>query len=406
MCTPPFTRTRINRGGGHSFEQLNIIPNITSNYRSLFIKHLYYAYTNILLYYHNIYYISSYCISYCISVYIFLVNCGMTVRGRMACSLSCIYCILYYYDSIPLLKPNAHKLKNMYHNTLSPWHTKMYQTNCINTNIPLNSIVIASVVKCHNNVHVLRPHSSQSKNESQKAIHSACDFEDEPQNIVIHKNCFNAPDPSTLGNIDPDIHYFSANNMLKNTPYYNDKTFQTKFGKNQQFSMFHLNIRSIPDHFSELTSLLTEIKVIAISETWLKPSNINFNIHNYKMEQELRPKKRAGGVALYLHTVLQYKVRNDVRIGSDPESINSIFVEIDKSCVDTTRHIIVGCVYRPPWFNLSQFNELLNKTLDLLNKNHYVFLLGDFNVDLTQGVETNLAMEEFKILFLLIIFFH
>ena len=276
----------------------------------------------------------------------------------------------------------------------------MYQTNCINTNTPLNSIVIAPVVKCHNNVHVLRPHSSQSKNESQKAIHSACDFEDEPPNIVIHKNCFNAPDPSTLGNIYPDIHYFSANNMLKNTPYYNDNTFQTKFGKNQQFSMFHLNILSTPDHFSELTSLLinleTEIKVIAISETWLKPSNINFNIHNYNMEQEIRPKKRVGGVALYLHNVLQYKVRNDLRIGSDPESINSIFVEIDKSCVVLTRHIIVGCVYRPPWFDLSQFNELLNKTLDLLNKNHYVFLLCGFNVDLTQGVETNLAMEEFK----------
>ena len=164
--------------------------------------------------------------------------------------------------------------------------------------------------------------------------------------------------------------------------------------------MFHLNIRSIPDHFSELTSLLinldTEIKVIAISETWLKPSNINFNIHDYNMEHELRPKKRAGGVALYAHNVLQYKVRNDIKIGNGPESINSIFVKIDKSCVGTTCHNIVGCVYRPPWFDLSLFNELLNKTLDLLNKNNYVFLLGDFNVDLTQGVETNLAMEELK----------
>ena len=138
----------------------------------------------------------------------------MTVRGRMTCSLSCIYCILYYYNNIILLKPNAHKLKDMYHNTLSSWHTKMYQNNCLHTNTPLNSIMITTVVKCHNNVHVLRPHSSQSKNESQKAIHSACDFEDEPQNIVI-QNCFNAADPSTLGNIDPDIHYFSANNMFK-----------------------------------------------------------------------------------------------------------------------------------------------------------------------------------------------
>ena len=253
----------------------------------------------------------------------------------------------------------------------------MYQTNYINMSTPLNSIVIAPVVKCHNNVHVLRPHSSQSKNESQKVIHSACDFEDESQNIVIHINCFNGPDPSTLGNIDPDIHYFSANNMLKNTPYDIDKTFQTKFGKNQQFSMFHLNIRSIPDHFSELTSLLinleTEIQVIAISETWLKPSHINFNIQNYNMVHERRPKKRAGGAALYLHNVLQYKVRNDLRIGSDQESINSIFVEIDKSCVNTTHQIIVGCVYRPPWFDLSQFNELLNKTLLLLRVIKLVF---------------------------------
>ena len=123
---------------------------------------------------------------------------------------------------------------------------------------------------------------------------------------------------------------------------------------------------------------------------------ISYQFQYAKLEHELRPKKRAGGVALYLHNVLQYKVRNDLRIGSDPESINSIFVEIDKSCVGTTHHIIVGCIYRPPWFDLSQFNELLNKTLHLLNKNHYVFLLGDFNVDLTQGVETNLAMEEFK----------
>ena len=37
--------------------------------------------------------------------------------------------------------------------------------------------------------------------------------------------------------------------------------------------------------------------------------------------------------------------------------------------------------------------------MNVLNKNHYIFLLGDFNVDLTQGVETNLAIEEFKNIF-------
>ena len=38
--------------------------------------------------------------------------------------------------------------------------------------------------------------------------------------------------------------------------------------------------------------------------------------------------------------------------------------------------------------------------LDLLHGNHYAFLLGDFNVDLSPGVGTNLPIEEFKNIFL------
>ena len=46
--------------------------------------------------------------------------------------------------------------------------------------------------------------------------------------------------------------------------------------------------------------------------------------------------------------------------------------------------------------DLSYFNELLNNVLDLLHGNHYVFLLGDFNVNLSPGVGTNLPIEELK----------
>ena len=45
------------------------------------------------------------------------------------------------------------------------------------------------------------------------------------------------------------------------------------------------------------------------------------------------------------------------------------------------------------------FNVLLNNTLDLLHKNHYAFLLGDFNVDLSPAIETTAAVEEFKNIF-------
>ena len=69
------------------------------------------------------------------------------ISRRMSCISSCIYCILYYYDdNIPLLKPNALKLYNMYHNTLSPWNTKMsvFTFPGIDLNLPIINKVLYS----------------------------------------------------------------------------------------------------------------------------------------------------------------------------------------------------------------------------------------------------------------------
>ena len=70
-----------------------------------------------------------------------------------------------------------------------------------------------------------------------------------------------------------------------------------------------------------------ELKVIAKSETWIKAHHNNYNLPNYNMEQNYRIKKRGGGVCLYLHDTLQYKVRDDLKLGNDPETINSILTK-------------------------------------------------------------------------------
>ena len=137
------------------------------------------------------------------------------------------------------------------------------------------------------------------------------------------------------------------------------------------------------------------MKIIAISETWIKPYHINYTIPNYNLEQDFRLHKRGGGVCLYIHNVLQYKLRNDLKLGNDPEFVISVFVEIDKSTIHTKKNVIVGCIYRPPWVDVCSFNVLLNNMLESLHKNNYVFLLGDFNVDISHDVETSVAMEEF-----------
>ena len=322
---------------------------------------------------------------------------------------SYIYCILYYsYIHSLTNKSNSFVLdsylndiklgkKDSYNHSLD---NKFYKCNFRSSyeNSDLCVFPVRNVCKNKNTPSVSTPPNSVGNSIR------FCDIEAASQNTTMNGNCFNAYDPSLLGNIDPDIHYLhSANNKVKNTPYYNDQTFRKKFGSNTNLSMLHLNIRSIPDHFLELTSLLTnlelELKILAISETWIKPHHINYNIPNYNMEQDFRYHKRGGGVCLYLHNMLQYRLRDDLKIGNDPESINSIFIELDKTSTGTKHSIIIGCVYRPPWAKLDHFNELLNIMLESLHRNECLYLLGDFNVDLSHDVTTNLEVEEFKSIF-------
>ena len=134
--------------------------------------------------------------------------------------------------------------------------------------------------------------------------------------------------------------------------------------------MFHLNIRSIPEHFIELTSYIHSLniafKIIGISETCLKPFHTNYIIPNYNIEKYIRVNKRVGGVSLYIHGCLQYKLRNYLKIGNDHETINSVFVEIAKNKTGTKRNLIIGCIYRPPWVDLSEYNSYMTNTLALL----------------------------------------
>ena len=107
---------------------------------------------------------------------------------------------------------------------------------------------------------------------------------------VINNNCFTSSDQSVLNKIDPDIHYLTVNNCPIDTPYYSEQLFRDKLGKNIHLSMLHFNIRSVPDHILGLISFLDnldiELKLIALSETWIKPYHIDYNTTHYSLEQD------------------------------------------------------------------------------------------------------------------------
>ena len=105
-------------------------------------------------------------------------------------------------------------------------------------------------------------------------------------------------------------------------------------------------------------------------------------------------------MSIYIHESLQYQLRKDLRIGRDSESINSLFIEIDKLTIGTKYNVIIGCIYRPHWVNLCDFHDLLNDTLQSCHANNkYFFILCDFNVDLSLNIKTSTATEDFKNLF-------
>ena len=113
-------------------------------------------------------------------------------------------------------------------------------------------------------------------------------------------------------------------------------------------------------------------KIIELSETTINSSHINYNIPNYNVEINFRKKKKGGGVSLYIHNQLQYKLRNDLQLGGD---VNSVFVEILKSSTNAKFNVICASVYRPPFMSLKTFNELLSRTINKLKNKTKIFTL-------------------------------
>ena len=92
-------------------------------------------------------------------------------------------------------------------------------------------------------------------------------------------------DHSILSPIDPDMNYPQLNDSFSTSNYYDENSFKYSFFNNNNLSLFHMNIRSIPKHFSDLKVYLTSLKhsfsVVRISETWLQDEVSSYPLVNY-----------------------------------------------------------------------------------------------------------------------------
>ena len=175
-------------------------------------------------------------------------------------------------------------------------------------------------------------------------------------------------------------------NLLPRSNYYTINEFNSTFTKNslsQEFSMLHLNVRSLNKNFENLEILLTMLNkfsfsLIAITETWLNSNSPpTFNIQNYRLLRADRKHGRGGGVAIYLRDDLTYDLRPAIHI----EGVEDLYLEITDSKV---KNKIVGVIYRPPHNVFDSFLHNLDTCLEkLAAENKHNYLLGDFNIDLS-----------------------
>ena len=251
----------------------------------------------------------------------------------LSCTFSLIYIIIVGFCGLYTTQYVSSNLSQKVVSKLDQYHSnacmsKIYYNLILNTECAVYPV---REVYCHINDSDIPPSSGRVVDTHV----SSCDMSD----AMMNNTCFNIPDQSTLNIIDPDFHYLTVNCCPIDTPYFSEQLFRDKYGNNTNLSMLHLNIRSVPDHFlgliSFLDNLTIELKIIALSETWIKPYHIDYNMPHYSLEQDYRPKKRGGGVCLYIHKSLQYQLRKDLKIGNDSESVNSLFIEIDKLTIGT-----------------------------------------------------------------------
>jgi exonuclease III len=192
--------------------------------------------------------------------------------------------------------------------------------------------------------------------------------------------------------VDPDynvnIYRDNISDMLNVCDYYMDDCFTSKskrFNTND-FSLYHINVRSLPAHFNEfncnLRNLVLPFKVIGVCETWLSQNNSDlFKLDKYNHVHRPRG-QRGGGVSLYIHESVTFTVADNFCSYLD-NFAESVFVEIDKSVFSSTANIIVGEIYKPPNVSLIDFNACIETLLvELSRKKYLCYIMGDFNINL------------------------
>ena len=218
------------------------------------------------------------------------------------------------------------------------------------------------------------------------------------ENITF--NPFRSTDILLNNDNDPDTNFFDSNDFENISKYLNPNEAyeELKTANSDDFSIIHLNIRSMNKHFDDfklfLQSLKFQFKVICLSETWAENCIMNysrFQISDYTMiHQERNSNKQGWGVCVFIHNTLSYKKLNSYCVSTDDNETISI-----KILDNISKNKIISLTYRPPGGKVNQFHNYLKEFLSnksIITKD--IYIVGDFNLNFID-YENNKKIKDF-----------
>ena len=169
-------------------------------------------------------------------------------------------------------------------------------------------------------------------------------------------------------------------------------------------SVLTLNCQSLSAKFDELCIFLNTLEhkldIITLQETWCCEMDQYklYEIKDYNYSATCAKSSKHGGLITYIHKDYKFKLNCDF---DDHSNLwESHFLEIaHKTNNNTSKTIIVGNLCRPPKLKnvllstfINEFSSILNK---IPKKKSFVYICGDFNIDLLKIREKRLYSEYF-----------
>jgi hypothetical protein len=210
-------------------------------------------------------------------------------------------------------------------------------------------------------------------------------------------------DGGVLGDVDPDQNFLNEvrGTIIKGCNYYYSTKLYLELKDNLEdidFSVCHLNIRSLPKNIDTFKSTLfasgMSFNVLAFTETWLNHTNVDSHgIVGFNHEYLIRDSKSGGGTSIFINQDWSYKVRNDLTFNDNDMEL--LWLEIDKDSLRNKTNMVLGVIYRRPGSDPRIFNEKLHETLLIIYREKKTCLhTGDYNLNLLNS-STHLPTNEF-----------